>query len=97
MLMFISFPAIITEWVMLDSRASSSINDVLRDKYVSSIAKPVAGVKHILKTTPRFCQVKCIGNSGSGLIGNPLLDAMRPRLPGHWRGLHPWFEVDALE
>ena len=97
MLMSISFPAIIAEWVTLDSLAFSSKNDALSDPSVESIAKPVVGVKRILKKPARFCQVKCVGNTGSCLIGNPLLDAMRPRLPGNWRGLPPWFEVDPLE
>ena len=95
MLMSISFPAIIAEWVTLDSLASSSRTDALSDLGVESIAKPVASVKRILKTTARFCQVKCVGNTGSRIMG-PLLGAMRPRWDGNLRGLHPWFEVAAL-
>ncbi len=41
MLMFISFPVIISQWVALDSLVSSSKNDVLSDQHVTSIAKPV--------------------------------------------------------
>ena len=37
MLMSISFPAIVSEWVELDSRASSSRNEMLGDKHVQSI------------------------------------------------------------
>ena len=96
MLMSISFPAIPDEWVESVSLAASLRNEGLSDLDVESIAKPVAGVNRILKTTARFCEVKCVGNSGSGLIGTLLLDAMRPRLLGNWRGLHPWFEVDPL-
>ena len=82
MLMFISFPAIVAEWVALDSLASSSINEVLSDKCVESIAKPVGGVNGILKKTVRFCQVKCFGNRGCGLIG-VLLGAVRSRSLRH--------------
>ena len=38
--MSISFPAIVSEWVGLDSLAFSSINEGLSDKRVASIAKP---------------------------------------------------------
>ena len=34
MLMFISFPVIVEEWVELGSLASSSRNDALSDKYI---------------------------------------------------------------
>ena len=95
MLMSISFPAIVSEWVGLDSLASSSRTDALSDPSVESIAKPVGGVNGILKKPALFCEVKCVGNTGSCFIGS-LLDAMRPRLPGNSRGLHPWFEVDPL-
>ena len=44
MLMSISFPAIVSEWVALDSLAFSSITEVLSDKRVKSIAKPVGRV-----------------------------------------------------
>ena len=49
--MSISFPAIVSEWVVLDSLASSSRTDVLSDPSVKSIAKPVVGVKRIFKST----------------------------------------------
>ena len=42
MLMFISFPAIVSEWVALDSLASSLRNETLRDKRVSRTAKLLA-------------------------------------------------------
>ena len=54
MLMSISFPAIIAEWVLLDSLAFSSINEVLSDKRVESIAKPLGGVKRIFKSPAPF-------------------------------------------
>ena len=47
--MFISFPAIVSEWVALDSLAFSSLNEVLSDKRVESIAKPVERVNGIFK------------------------------------------------
>ena len=50
MLMSISFPAIVSEWVALDSLAFSSITEVLSDKRVESIAKPVGHVKGIFKS-----------------------------------------------
>ena len=50
MLMSISFPAIVSEWVGLDSLAFSSINEVLSDKRVASIAKPVGRVNGIFKS-----------------------------------------------
>ena len=50
MLMSIRFPAIISEWVALDSLAFSSITEVLSDKRVKSIAKPVGRVKGIFKS-----------------------------------------------
>ena len=90
MLMSISFPAIIDEWVECVSLAASLRNEGPSDLDVESIAKPVSGVNGILKTTVRLCQVKCVGNTGSCFIGS-LLAAMRPRLLGNWRGLHPWF------
>ena len=37
--MFIDFPAMVSQWVALDSLASSLKNDVLSDQHVSSIAK----------------------------------------------------------
>ena len=49
--MSISFPAIVSEWVALDSLAFSSINEVLSDKRVASIAKPVGRVNGIFKST----------------------------------------------
>ena len=95
--MSISFPAIPDEWVESVSLAASLRNEGLSDLDVESIAKPVTGVNGILKKPVRFCQVKCVRNSGSGLIGNPFLAVMRPRLRWNWQGLHPWFEVDPLE
>ena len=50
--MSISFPAIVSEWVALDSLAFSSINEVLSDKRVASIAKPVGACQ-------RYFQVNC--------------------------------------
>ena len=41
MLMFISFPAIVSERLELSSLASSLKNDVLSDRMSKSIAKPV--------------------------------------------------------
>ena len=51
--MFISFPAIVDEWVALDSLAFSLRNETLRDKCVSSTAKLVADgcVKFLLVFT----------------------------------------------
>ena len=49
MLMSISFPAIVSEWIALDSLAFSSINEVLSHKRVESIAKPVGRVNGIFK------------------------------------------------
>ena len=49
--MSISFPATVSEWVALDSLAFSSINEVLSDKRVESIAKPVGYVNSIFKST----------------------------------------------
>jgi len=46
--MFIGFPAIISEWVELDSPALSLRNDALSDKHAKSIAKRVADVKGII-------------------------------------------------
>ena len=46
--MSISFPAIVFEWIELSSLAFSLKNDVLCDKHVESIAKPVADVKGII-------------------------------------------------
>ncbi len=46
--MFISFPAMVSQWIELSSLASSLKNDVLCDKHVKSIAKPVADVKSII-------------------------------------------------
>lgn len=46
--MFISFRAIVFEWIELSSLASSLKNDVLCDKHVESIAKPVEDVKSII-------------------------------------------------
>ena len=40
--MFISFRAIVSEWIELSSLALSWGNDALSDKHVESIAKPVA-------------------------------------------------------
>ncbi len=62
--MFIDFPAIVSQWVALDSLASSLRNDALSDP--QSIAKPVAGVNRIFKGTARFCQVKCVENNRLG-------------------------------
>ena len=47
--MFISFPAMVFEWIELSLLASSLKNDVLCDKHVESIAKPVADVKSIIE------------------------------------------------
>ena len=69
MLMFISFPAIIAEWVASDSLAYSSRNDVLSDKYMSNIAKPVAGVKRILKKLPGFAKLSALGTGVWGSLG----------------------------
>jgi len=46
--MFISFPAIVFEWIELSSLASSLRNDALSDKHAKSIAKRVADVKGII-------------------------------------------------
>ena len=46
--MFISFPAMVSEWIELSSLAFSLKNDVLGDKHVESIAKPIADVKGII-------------------------------------------------
>ena len=50
MLMFIGFPATVSERVELSSLASSLKDDVLSDKLSKSIAKPVAIVKFIFDT-----------------------------------------------
>ena len=47
--MFISFPAIVSQWVELDSLAVSSRNAACGDPRVESIAKAVAGVNRIFK------------------------------------------------
>ena len=46
--MFISFPAMVSEWIELRSLASSLRNDALSDKHVKSIAKSIANVKGII-------------------------------------------------
>ena len=48
--MSISFPAIVSEWVALDSLAFSSINEVLSDKHVESITIRAGGVNRIFKS-----------------------------------------------
>ena len=40
--MFISFPAVVDEWIALDSLAFSLRNEALRDKCVSRTAKLLA-------------------------------------------------------
>lgn len=47
--MFISFPAMVYQWVKLVSLASSLRNDALSDKHVESIAKSIADVKGIIR------------------------------------------------
>ena len=87
MLMFISFPAIVNEWVMLNSLAFSLRNEAYVNKEVSSIAKPVVGVNRIFNKTVRFCEVKCFRHKGSGIIGY-LLGAVVYHLYLNWQGLH---------
>ncbi|RKU16692.1 hypothetical protein C6503_11805, partial [Candidatus Poribacteria bacterium] len=49
MLMFISFPASVSEWVELGSLTASLRNDAVSDKQAKNIAKSVGIVKRILK------------------------------------------------
>ena len=84
--MFIDFPATPNERVKLNSLAFSSRNDALKNKYVRSIAKPVAGVNRVLKKTARFCEVKHFRNRDSGITGKPLLSVVSDPLQRHWQG-----------
>ena len=52
--MFISFPAMISEWIELSSLASSLRNDALSDKHVESIAEPGRTVCRIFKGCVKF-------------------------------------------
>ena len=47
--MFISVPAIVSQWVEVGSLTASSRNDAFSDNCVENIAKPVAVVKRIFK------------------------------------------------
>ena len=49
--MSIRWGTIAHEWIEFSGWASSSRKDALRDKCVSSLAKPVAIVKHTFKET----------------------------------------------
>ena len=98
MLMSISFPAIIAEWVESVSLAASLRNDALSEKYVSSYSKNGSGCQAYFENNrpvlpSQVCQEQRFGS----LIGNPLLDAMRSRLRWNWQDWHPWLAVDPLE
>ena len=57
--MFISFPAMVSQWVELVSLAYSLRNDMPSDEHVLKCSKTGSGLLSLFsRQLPRFCQVK---------------------------------------